>query len=448
MPLARFDRRHRSRNRRRLRNTGAAAAVALALSAGAIPAASAAAPAGGIDRTALDQRLDAVHDAGMYGAYASVRDGRAQWNGATGAADVETGRPTRPDLRHRVGSVTKSFTAVAVLQQDARGRLRLDRPVGDYLPALVPGERGRKITVRMLLNHTSGIADYVPEVFPSLKEGSTKDLDAFRHRTLRPAELIAHGVNQPQLFEPGAGWSYSNTNYILLGELLRKVTGRDPDTVITTDVIRRAGLEDTYFPGTDPRIRGPHAKMYESFYGLIDPPRDYSEYNMTMAGTAGALISTTRDLNSFYRALLRGGLLPAAQLREMRTTVPVKDADGTVVLRYGLGISSADTRCGPVWGHDGGVWGAGTSALSSPDGTRQYAVGYNLMGYQRFDADGVPIPHPVDAAFGELLDEALCGSRPAPGGAAREAGPAAFPEPLDALVVTGVPQRAIGPRPR
>ncbi|MFD3324391.1 serine hydrolase domain-containing protein [Streptomyces sp. NPDC058701] len=442
MPLARFDRRHR------LRTTGAAAAVALALSAGAIPAASAAAPAGGIDRTALDQRLDAVHDAGMYGAYASVRDGRARWNGATGTADVETGRPTRPGLRHRVGSVTKSFTAVAVLQQDAEGRLRLDRPVGDYLPALVPGERGRKITVRMLLNHTSGIADYLPGVFPSLNEGSTKDLDAFRHRTLRPAELIAHGVDQPQLFEPGADWSYSNTNYILLGELLRKVTGQDPETVITKDVIRRAGLQHTYFPGTDPRIRGPHAKMYESFYGLIDPPRDYSEYNMTMAGTAGALISTTHDLNTFYRALLQGGLLPSAQLREMRTTVPVKDGDGTVVLRYGLGIYSADTRCGPVWGHDGGVWGAGTSALSSPDGKRQYAVGYNLMKYQRFDADGVPIPHPVDAAFGELLDEALCGGRPASGGTAREAAPAAFPEPLDALVVTGVPQRAAGQRAR
>ncbi|MEJ8645728.1 serine hydrolase domain-containing protein [Streptomyces sp. MS1.HAVA.3] len=453
MHLVHLDRRHR------VRNTAAAAAVVLALLAGAAPAASAAAaePPGAeapaaasqtadLDRKTLVRRLDAVRDAGMYGAYSSVRDGRAQWNGATGVADIDTGRPTRPDMRHRVGSVTKSFTAVAVLQQSAKGRIDLDGPVGDHLPELLPGERGRKVTVRMLLNHTSGIAEYVPEAFPSLKAGSTKSLDDFRHRTLRPAELVAYGVDQPQLFEPGTDWSYSNTNYILLGELLRKVTGKDPEEVITRDVIRKAGLPHTRFPGTDPRIKGPHSRMYENWYGLIDPPRDYSEYNMTMAGTAGALISTTQDLNTFYRALLQGRLLPAAQLREMRTTVPVKNEQGVVVLRYGLGLYSVDTRCGPVWGHDGGVWGAGTSAMSSADGTRQFALGYNLMKYQRADGNGDPVPHPVDAALAALSDQALCGGTDA--ATARSAVPQAFPEPLDALAVEPARQPAAGHRVR
>ncbi|MCX4524446.1 MULTISPECIES: serine hydrolase [unclassified Streptomyces] len=430
---------HRGRGRA-LRDTGAAAAVVLALLAGAAPAASAAtgpddrtaaaSAARGLDREALARRLDAVHEAGMYGAYSSVRDGRAQWTGATGFADVDTRRPTRPDMRHRVGSITKTFTATAVLQQSARGRIALDRPVGDYLPGLVPGERGRKITVRMLLNHTSGIDDYIIEAFPSLRENSPQSLDDFRYRTLRPATLIGYGMNRPQLFEPGTDWSYSNTNYLLLGELLREVTGEDPERVITRDVIREAGLRSTYFPGTDPVIRGPHSKMYENLRGLLDPPRDYSDYNMTMAGTAGALVSTTQDLNTFYRALLQGDLLPAAQLREMRTTVPVKGPDGAVAIRYGLGIYSMDTPCGPAWGHDGGVFGASTQAMSSADGKRQFAAGYNLTGYQRADGNGAPVPHPIDAATDRLREQALCGTTaPATG---RPSAPRGLPEPLDA----------------
>ncbi|WP_239517794.1 serine hydrolase domain-containing protein [Streptomyces sp. ICC1] len=430
-----------SERHRRARRTAAAAAVLLALLAGAAPAATAAAGPGasdsaarGLDRESLTRRLDAVRDAGMYGSYASVRDGRARWDGATGVADTATGRPTRPGMRHRVGSVTKSFTSVAVLQLSAKGRIGLDRPVGDYLPELLPGERGRKVTVRMLLNHTSGLPDYVAEAFPSFKENSPRSLDEFRHRTIAPEVLIGYGVGAPQLFEPGTDWSYSNTNYLLLGELIREVTGKDPERVITENVIRGAGLKDTYFPGTDPRIKGPHSKLYENFGGLIDPPRDYSEYNMTMAGTAGALISTTQDLNTFYRALFQGGLLPAAQLREMKTAVPVKDGSGTVVMGYGLGVYTVDTSCGPVWGHDGAVWGSGTQAMSTPDGKRQVALGINLMGYQRTDAQGRPVPHPVDAALAALREQALCGAAPRAGAAAEPKGPA---EPLDTLLLKG-----------
>ncbi|WP_371587187.1 serine hydrolase domain-containing protein [Streptomyces virginiae] len=406
------------------RRAVSATAVALALLAGLAPAASAAVQEGQgaygpgaarhLDPTRLQAGLNAIREAGLYGVYSGVRDGRERFDGAAGLADIATGRKVRPDLRHRVGSVTKTFTAVAVLQQSAKGRVDLDRPVGDYVPELLPGERGRKVTVRMLLNHTSGIQDYLGDAFPSLPKGTTESLDQHRYRTIEPAELIGHGVARPQLFEPGTDWSYSNTNYILLGEVLRKVTGQDPEQVITRDVIRRVGLRDTYFPGTDPRIRGAHARMYESFYGLIDPPRDYSDYNMTWAGTAGALVSTPQDLNTFYRALLGGDLLPRRQLDQMRTTFEVKNkTTGAVVMRYGLGIYSLDTPCGPAWGHDGGVWGAGTWALSGPDGRRQFAVGYNLMKYQRVNADGTDFdPHPADAALRDYRDQALCGTTP------------------------------------
>ncbi|MER5732028.1 serine hydrolase domain-containing protein [Streptomyces sp. NPDC002138] len=430
MPSPRLDRHHldrqRPHRRRRIQGAVAAAAVLLSLPAGAVPAAATApADSAGLDHARLTRDLDAVHAAGMYGAYASVRDGRDRWRGATGFADIATQRPMSPGMRHRAGSVTKSFTSVAVLQQVGRGRIELDRPVGDYLPALVPGERGHKITVRMLLNHTSGIADYFPMAFPSLLQGSTRSLDDNRHRHFAPAELIGYGVGAPQLFEPGAGWSYSNTNYVLLGELLRARTGEDPETLITRDVIRRAGLKDTYLPGAETRVRGRHAKLYESFFGYIDPPRDYSEYDMSWGGTAGALVATMDDLNTFYRALFQGRLLRPEQLRQLRTTVPVKDAGGRVTMRYGLGVVRLETSCGPVWGHDGAVFGAGTLALSSPDGGRQLAIGLNLTKYERLDATGNPLPNAIDAARSVFINEALCGGTQARPGAREDA-----PEPL------------------
>ncbi|MGW5343993.1 serine hydrolase [Streptomyces sp. HUAS TT3] len=451
--------RSRPRRPRRLRRAAAASAVAVALLAGLAPTAFAAGPdtavaaapaAGRLDRAELDKKLRAVHEAGIYGIYSTARDGQSRFDGAAGFADVDTKRPVRPDFRHRVGSVTKTFTAVAVLQQSARGRVELDRPVGDYVPELLPGERGRKVTVRMLLNHTSGINDYIADAFPSLLKGTTESLDDHRFRTVRPAELIGYGVARPQLSEPGAEWHYSNTNYVLLGEILRKVTGQDPERVITRDVIRPAGLRNTYFPGTDPKIHGPHARMYESFYGLIDPPRDYSDYNMTWAGTAGALVSTTQDLSTFYRALLKGDLLPRAQLDQMRTTVDVKTPSGEVAMRYGLGIYSMDTPCGPAWGHDGAVFGAGTWVLSSPEGRRQFAIGYNLMKYQRLNEAGTELlDHPADAAMRAYKDQALCGSTaPAPTPApaapvpdAKRGGPA-VPPLLDAPAALVAPRAA------
>ncbi|GHI09757.1 hydrolase [Streptomyces cellostaticus] len=356
-----------------------------------------------LDRAALDTGLRAVHDAGMYGIYSSVRDGAQRWTGAAGVADVDTGRPVRPGMLHRVGSVSKAFTSVALLQQVERGRVRLDAPIGDYLPDLVPGERGREITVRMLLNHTSGIGDYVIGAFPSLAHNSTASLDENRFRSIGPEELVRLGLAAPATGKPGEKWSYSNTNYVIAGLLLEKVTGQDAAGYITRHVIARAGLHHTSFPRT-PYIQGPHARMYDSFYGLINPPRDYSDYDMSWAYTAGAIVSTTDDLNRFYRALLGGKLIGPAALHEMQRTVP---ADG---MDYGLGIYAIDIPgCGRFWGHDGAVFGAGTLVYSSPDGKRQVAMGWNLMKYERLKSDGSGFePSPIDDALNRQVVRALC----------------------------------------
>ncbi|MBT2482400.1 serine hydrolase [Streptomyces sp. ISL-94] len=358
--------------------------------------------------------MDGVHRAGMPGVYAEVRDGDRTWRGASGVADVTTGRPVRPDMRQRVGSITKTFVAAAIMQQVEQGRIRLDAPIGGYLPQLVPGERGRKITVRMLLNHTSGIPDYIPYAFPSLQNfpsapDISKSLDENRFRQFRPAELIEMGLAAPPTGEPGGPTGvYSNTNYALLGQLLEQVTGTPAEQYITRNVIERAGLRHTEFPD-GPRIEGPHSRMYEAFYGLIDPPRDYSVYTMSWVTMGAGLVSTMEDLNRFYAQLLDGKIVNQSSLAQMQRTVPVRALDGSTV-DYGLGLHKVTTpECGTFWGHDGTVWGAGTISLTRADGKRQMSVAVNLMRWNRLDSSGKPQPHPIDDALSTLRRQAMCG---------------------------------------
>ncbi|MFE7512121.1 serine hydrolase domain-containing protein [Streptomyces sp. NPDC057540] len=378
------------------------------------------APSAGLDPADLQSALDDIHHAGVPGVFAEVRDGHRTWRGASGVADVTTGRPVGAGLRHRVGSVTKSFTAAAVLQQVERGRVGLDAPIGDHLPDLVPGERGRRITVRMLLNNTSGIPDYLPQAFPSLRgfpslpDVSTASLDDNRFRAFRPAELIALGLAAPPTGDPGGPTGvYSNTNWLILGELLARVSGTTAEECITRNVIGRAGLRDTGFPA-GPHVDGPHSLLYESFYGLIEPPRDYSVYDMSWVGTGAALVSTMADLNRFYGLLLGGGIVAPSSLVEMRRTIPVRALDGSMI-EYGLGLHRVDTGHGTFWGHDGTVWGAGTMSLTRADGGRQMSVAVNLARWNRPDASGRPQPHPVDGALKALYGRAMGGPAPTAG---------------------------------
>ncbi|MFI7321691.1 serine hydrolase domain-containing protein [Streptomyces venezuelae] len=362
----------------------------------------------------LQSALDTVHRAGMPGIHAEIRDGDQVWRGASGVADLGTGRPVDPGMRHRVGSVTKTFTAAAVLRQVEEGRVRLDEPIGTYLPDLVPGDRGRQVTVRMLLDHTSGISDYLPHAFPSLKgwpvlKGlSAASLDDNRFRTFRPAELIAMGLAAPPGGAPGGPvGTYSNTNYLLLGELLEQVTGVTAEKCVTRDVIEPAGLRDTSFPaGT--RVEGEHSLMYEALYGLVEPPRDYSVYDMSWVMTGAGLVSTVADLNHFFRELLAGRVVDRKSLAQMQRTGPVRALDGGRTLDYGLGLTRTEAPGGRVyWGHEGTVWGAGTTSQTSADGRRQMTLAVNLMRWNKPDASGKPQPHAIDGALAALYQLAL-----------------------------------------
>ncbi|WP_229907954.1 serine hydrolase domain-containing protein [Amycolatopsis oliviviridis] len=355
----------------------------------------------------LRSALDGVHRAGVPGAFAEVRVGKRIWRGAAGVADLETGRPVEPGMRQRVGSVTKTFVSAAVLRQVEAGRLGLDAPIGDYLPHLVPGERGRRITVRMLLNHTSGLAEYLPYAFPSLQELAPGSLDDNRFRRFRPDELIAMGVGAPATGEPGSTPGiYSNTNYLLLGELLEHLTGTPVEQHIARTIIETAGLENTGFPAGPP-IVGPHSRMYEALFGAIDPPRDYSVYNMSWVMTGAGLVSTVGDLNRFYRKLLDGEIVSLSSLAEMQRLVPVIAQDGRLI-DYGLGLYKTEIPGhGTFWGHDGTVWGALTMSWASADTGRQFSAAMNLVRWHKPDAEGTS--HPIDDALATLKREALCG---------------------------------------
>ncbi|MEU8524396.1 MULTISPECIES: serine hydrolase domain-containing protein [Streptomyces] len=386
--------------------TGTVTAAAAADGAGAgtpAPAGSTGSAPARLNGDGLQSALDGVHRAGIPGVFAEVREAGRTWRGASGVADLDTDRPVRPDMRHRVGSITKTFVAVAVMREVEAGRVRLDAPIGDYLPDLVPGERGRQVTVRMLLNHTSGIAEYIPYAFPSIQGGpsgvSARSLDENRFRRFRPAELIALGLAAPPAAEPGTPTGvYSNTNYLLLGQLLERVSGAPVEDYITEHVIEPAGLRHTGFP-TGPRVQGPHSKMYEALWGVLDPPRDYSVYDMSWVMAGAGLVSTMEDLNLFYGKLLAGRIVAPSSLAEMRRTVPVVALDGSTI-QYGLGLHKLEVPgCGTFWGNEGTVWGAGTVTMTREDGGRQFSFAINLMRWSR--------PSAIDGALSTLRQRAM-----------------------------------------
>ena len=342
----------------------------------------------------LRAKLEAVHEAGMPGVFAEVRDGRRVWTPTAGVIDVRSGRPVHDGLRHRVGSITKTFVATTMLQLVGEGRVRLDAPIGRYLSAgLVPREVRDRVTVRMLLNHTSGIGNYTDVLLQT-----TQDIVDLGRTDYRPEQLARIGLSAP----PTTGWSYSNTNYILAGLIIEKVTGHGYRAEVSRRILRPLGLTDTYFEGSDPWIRGPHMHAYVPW-----PPdgelRDFTRYTMSWAWAAGELVSTADDLNDFYRALLTGRLLRPALLAQMRTTVPM-DPEHPEANGYGLGLYWVQLPGGKVWGHDGGTIGHQTVSWHTEDGKRQMTYAHSMAYYNQSPSEE---PHPIDIASTRFFLAAL-----------------------------------------
>jgi D-alanyl-D-alanine carboxypeptidase len=258
--------------------------------------------------------------------------------------------------RVRVGSITKSFVAVTALQLIAEGKIELDGPANRYVSYV----KDDRITVRQLLQHTSGLPDY------PLAIGVNKIAD-IRNRHFEPHELLDAAFTQPVRFQPGERYEYSNTNYVVAGLMIQKVTGRPVAEEVQRRVIDRAGLKDTYWPKQgEQSIRGRHARAF-AVSDLLDPESkvvDATELDTSAAWAAGAMVSTPADIAKFYKTLLKGGLLPAKQLDEMRRTVPVDDKSA-----YGLGLESTKLSCGGVqWGHGGTIHGWASLGAATDSG--------------------------------------------------------------------------------
>jgi len=202
----------------------------------------------GYDRAALQRDLDAIHAAGATGVQGSVRGRHERLTARSGVADLRTGRPVPRGGYFRMGSNTKTFVATLVLQLVAEGRLSLDDTVERWLPGIVAGNGndGRTVTVRHLLQHTSGLYNYTND----LNElASPEGYESVRFRSWRPTELVAMAMRHPPNFAPGTHWDYSNTGYILVGMIIEAVTGRTWDIEVRDRVIRPLGLRHTFSPG-------------------------------------------------------------------------------------------------------------------------------------------------------------------------------------------------------
>ncbi|WP_068923575.1 serine hydrolase domain-containing protein [Planobispora rosea] len=379
------------RSRRWTGTCAVALAVLGSLTATGTPAAASPVRAGPAEDTVRRMLHDLVRKDGFPAALAAVqdRDGRTRHHSA-GVADLKTGAKAPADGYVRIGSNTKTFTAVVVLQLVGEGRVRLDEPVETYLPGLLRGEGvdGRRITVRQLLQHTSGLPEYTDRLATSAL--------SFRHTYFQPRRLLDMALEKKATFAPGTRRQYSNTNYIVAGLLIEQVTGRPVIEEIIERTIRRIGLRHTYFPNVgDERIRTPHAKGYHQNDPQA-PMTDATRWDPSAAWAAGQMISTLGDLNRFFTALLGGELLKPEQLEQMRTTVeaPEMGRGG----RYGLGLSSITLSCGGrAWGHGGTFPGYYTANAATDDG-RAAAIAVTHL-----PADASALKH-VEAA----LDTALC----------------------------------------
>ncbi|WP_409463149.1 serine hydrolase domain-containing protein [Amycolatopsis sp. GA6-003] len=340
-----------------------AAAVAAALTGLAAPA-SAETPA-----EILQAAAQAGVSVGYPGVIGLVRNGEAAQYIHAGYGNLTAKTPADPKARFRIGSDTKAFTAAVLLQLEAEGKLSLDDPLARWLPGSVNanGNDGTKITVRQVLNQTSGLPDYAADArFINSYVANTNPRQAWP-----PQTLVDIATSHPSLGAPGAAFHYSNTNYILAGMVIKAVTGNEPAAEIQRRVFEPLSLTNTSFPTSDPSLTGNYLTGYYIWLGVFY--NDVTVSNVQAFGTAGAIVSTEDDLATFERALLSGKLLPPRQQAELKTTVPADNA-GT---RYGLGIGLSPTPCGLAWNHSGGVLGYFNLWLTSDDGSKQVLVAAN-----------------------------------------------------------------------
>jgi D-alanyl-D-alanine carboxypeptidase len=345
----------------------------------------------GAELQAILDRL--VADGFIPGATLAVQiPGYELWTGTSGYIDRSRSQPMTPDTRVRIASISKVFTAVVILQLAEEGRLDLDAPLATWYPDLVP--RAETITVRRLLNHTTGLHDYL--------EDSAKLQRAYERPDYRwlPGELAAYAGQQGFLFAPGTpgAWDYSSTNYVILGMVVEAVTGNSLANEVRARIVEPLGLSSTYFV-PDEEVEGVYARGYRN-------ERDVTDVSLSFAYATANLVSTPADVARFGDALFNGRLLRPETMAQMETFENGKGQYNMPALEYGLGVMRNRLWIGPdaagnkradganvVVGHTGGfggfrsvLWHAPASGITIALGENQGATDPNILATQVLDA--------------------------------------------------------------
>ncbi|UZJ30871.1 serine hydrolase domain-containing protein [Streptomyces endophytica] len=375
----------------------AAAALALPACAGR-PAATRVPPAGALARppaTTVPALRRLVADGAPGAASLITRAGRfrAPRFSTAGYADLRSRHRMTAADHFRAGSLTKPLVATVILQLVAERRLRLSDPAAAHLPPGTPvtGRHGgtdlRKVTVHQLLDHTSGLFNYTQD--PRLaRQLHGPGFRPHRYDSHTPDTLLRIALRHPPVAAPGARphgpegtggapFAYSNTNYLVLGLIIRAVTGHPYATEIRRRILRPAGLDQTSFPGTDPVLPAPHGRAYSR---IGDRRVDATSLDPSRAGAAGEMVTTLGDLNRFFAALLGGKFLPPRQMAAIRSE---KNTGGS----YGLGLYATRLPCGvTVWGHNGDINGSFAQAAGTVGG--RHVVSFRVNTDDRPDPAG------------------------------------------------------------
>lgn len=310
-------------------------------------------PAAEMKQKALPETLVKELDAAVRGALSraaapgiivGVKTPEGEWKGAWGLADTSTGSPMVAGMHTRIGSVTKTFTGTVLMQLAEAGKLSQNDTIDTYVAGVPNGD---KITLRHLANMTSGVSSYTrAESF----------LDIFfddPHQTYTPKQLLDFAIPESPLFEPGEAFDYSNTNTVLLGMVIEKVTGMPVEKSFETMIFEPLGLKNTVWPGNSTEIPAPFPQGLTLQGNAATPerPSNATHWNPSWGWTAGEMISNLDDLLIYGRALGTGqGLLSPVSQQERLSSFPVP-------MGYGIGLG-----CATGWvGHTGELPGYNTT---------------------------------------------------------------------------------------
>jgi D-alanyl-D-alanine carboxypeptidase len=332
----------------------AAAVLVLALAVPTVPAAAAKKP------TRVQKIARSLVRAGAPGAIVFVRTPKGVHSAVAGVAQLQPRVPMQVAAHYRIASLTKTFVASVVLQLAGEGKLGLDDPIERWLPGVVPN--GAEITLRQLLNHTSGLFSYEGDL--TWQNTEIADLG----HVWSPSDLLAISFSHDAVFRPGTNYRYSNIGYILLGLVVEKITGAPIGDVLRTRIFEPLGLRETSFP-TAIEMPEPLVHGYVSFLGstllditaLMHPSWGYA---------AAQIVSTAADVTTFFSALIKGRVVPAPLLAQMK-----RGSDSSGV--YGLGLMLSFARCGRAFGHDGDFIGWRNAVRSNASGSRVAVVVVN-----------------------------------------------------------------------